>query len=80
MRAREKIIVRWVKARTAGKGSIDFSMAFILPGADEAAVNRSGAIRWYVTDKREADRVFRRVRLAAQEAADSTTSRHSSPR
>lgn len=66
----DKIIVRRIKVRRTGKGSVDFQMAFILPGAPEAAVRRSRAVRWPVNDKREAERAYRRIRLAAQDAVD----------
>lgn len=49
---------------------MDRSLAFILPGAPEAEVRRSRAISWPVSDAREAERVFKRLRVAAEDAVD----------
>lgn len=70
MKQTDSIIRKRVKVRRAGKGSLDFQLAFILPGAPEDAVARSRAIRWAVNDAREAERVFRRILLAAQDAVE----------
>lgn len=49
---------------------MDRSLAFILPGAPDAEVQRSRAIIWPVSDAREAERVFKRLRVAAEDAVD----------